>query len=171
MVECSFTNYVVTGSNPVAVTETSDIAFVSSKEFLVIQATTKCRFTLKRPRDMIRTHDESPCYLCYIFEYVYLPAFHVNFLLKRYLFRGQRISRSTHHLERADNKPVSGLIGPRPTSRKVVHESWAVRSPLVFCNLAKSFKHNTTYFTFFTFQKPSKEGGSFKKQVRLEREG
>ena len=34
----------------------SDIAPVSSKEFLDIQATIECRFTLKRVRDMIRTY-------------------------------------------------------------------------------------------------------------------
>ena len=44
------------GSNPVLVTKTSDIAPVSSKEFLDIQATTECRFILKRICDMIGTH-------------------------------------------------------------------------------------------------------------------
>ena len=43
------------GSNPVAVTYTSDIALVSSKEFLDIQTTMQCRFTLKQVRDMIIT--------------------------------------------------------------------------------------------------------------------
>ena len=38
MVECSFTNNVVVGSTPVGVSSTSDIAPVSSKEFLDIQA-------------------------------------------------------------------------------------------------------------------------------------
>ena len=33
MAECSFTNLVVVGLNPVVVTETSDIMPVSSKEF------------------------------------------------------------------------------------------------------------------------------------------
>ena len=56
MVECSFTNYMVVGSSPVAVTETSDFAAVSSKELLDIQATIECGFTLKRVRDMIRTY-------------------------------------------------------------------------------------------------------------------
>ena len=51
----SFTNKVVVGLNLVAVTETPDIAPVSSKEFLDIQVTIRCRFTLKRVRDMIRT--------------------------------------------------------------------------------------------------------------------
>ena len=36
----------------------SDIAPVSSKEFLDIQATIECEFTLKRIRDMIRTHSQ-----------------------------------------------------------------------------------------------------------------
>ena len=36
-----------------AVTQTSDFTPASSKEFLDIQATTGCRFTLKRVRDMI----------------------------------------------------------------------------------------------------------------------
>ena len=35
------------GLNPVAVTSTSDIASVSSKEFLHIQATVECGFTRK----------------------------------------------------------------------------------------------------------------------------
>ena len=58
MVECSFTNSVVVGSSPVAVTLTSDIAPVSSKEFLDIHATIECGFTLKRVRDMIRTYGQ-----------------------------------------------------------------------------------------------------------------
>ena len=44
------------GSNPVAATSTSDIASVSSKEFLHIHATTEYRFTLKFVCDMIKTH-------------------------------------------------------------------------------------------------------------------
>ena len=46
------------GSIPVAATKTSDIASVSSKDFLDIQATTECRFTLKCVCDMIRTHSQ-----------------------------------------------------------------------------------------------------------------
>ena len=41
------------GSNPAAVTYTSDIALVTSKEFLDIHATTWCRFTVKCVGDMI----------------------------------------------------------------------------------------------------------------------
>ena len=47
---------MVVGSGPVSVTSTSDFAPVSSKEFLEIQATIECGFTLKRVRDMIRTY-------------------------------------------------------------------------------------------------------------------
>ena len=52
---------MVVGSNPVAVTSPSDFAPASSKEFLDIQATIECGFTLKRVRDMIKTysHKES----------------------------------------------------------------------------------------------------------------
>ena len=47
---------MVVGSRPVAVTQTSDIGPASSKEFLDIQATTECGFTLKRVRDMRRAY-------------------------------------------------------------------------------------------------------------------
>ena len=46
------------GSNPVAVTSLSDFAPASSKEFLDIQATIECGFTLKRVRDMIKTYSQ-----------------------------------------------------------------------------------------------------------------
>ena len=49
---------MVVGSSPVAVTETSDFAPASSKEFLDILATTECGFTLKRVRDMKRTYTQ-----------------------------------------------------------------------------------------------------------------
>ena len=58
MVERSFTNEVVVGSSPVTVTQTSDIAPVSSKVSLDIQANIECGFTLKRVRDMIRTYSQ-----------------------------------------------------------------------------------------------------------------
>ena len=47
---------MVVDSNPVAVTQTSDFSPVSSKEFLDIQVTTECRFTLKHVCDMTRTY-------------------------------------------------------------------------------------------------------------------
>ena len=47
---------MVLGSNLFAVTWTSDNVPVSSKNILDIQATTECKFTLKRVCDFIRTH-------------------------------------------------------------------------------------------------------------------
>ena len=47
---------MVLGSSPAAVTSPSDFASASSKEFLVIQATIECGFTLKRVRYMTRTY-------------------------------------------------------------------------------------------------------------------
>ena len=44
------------GSSPVAVTESSDFAPAMSKEFLDIQATIKCAFTLELVRDIKRTY-------------------------------------------------------------------------------------------------------------------
>ena len=44
---------MVLGSSPVAVTSPA-----SSKEFLDIQATIECGFTLKRVRDMTRTYNQ-----------------------------------------------------------------------------------------------------------------
>ena len=50
--------YEISGFEPLAVTLTSDIAPASSKEFLDIQATIECGFTLKRVHDMIRTYSQ-----------------------------------------------------------------------------------------------------------------
>ena len=47
---------MVLGSSPVAATSPSDFAPASSKEFLDIQATIECGFTLKRVHDMTRTY-------------------------------------------------------------------------------------------------------------------
>ena len=58
MVECSFKNYVVQGWSPVAVFPPSDFTPATSKEFLDIQATTECGFTLKRVRGMTRTYSQ-----------------------------------------------------------------------------------------------------------------
>ena len=54
---------MVVGSNPVAVTSPSDFAPASSKEFLDIQATIECGFTLKRVRDMIITYSLNLMYI------------------------------------------------------------------------------------------------------------
>ena len=52
---------MIVGSCPVVVTKTSDLTPVLSKEFLDIQATIECGFTLKRVRDMIRTYSQMHC--------------------------------------------------------------------------------------------------------------
>ena len=49
---------MVVGSNPVSVTEISDIAPVSSKGFIDIQATIECRLNLERAHDMIKTYSQ-----------------------------------------------------------------------------------------------------------------
>ena len=49
---------MVLGSSPVAVTYPSDFVPASSKEFLDIEATIVCGFTLKLVRDMTRTQSE-----------------------------------------------------------------------------------------------------------------
>ena len=49
---------MVVGSSPVAVTSTSDLGPASSNEFLDIQATIVCGFTLKSVRDMTRTYSQ-----------------------------------------------------------------------------------------------------------------
>ena len=51
------------GSSPVAVTSPSDFAPASSKEFLDIQATIECGFTLERVRDMTRTCSQRNTFL------------------------------------------------------------------------------------------------------------
>ena len=49
---------VVLGSNAVAVTSSSDFAPALYKEFLDIQATIECGFTLKRVRDMTKPYSQ-----------------------------------------------------------------------------------------------------------------
>ena len=49
---------MVLGSSPDAVTSPSDFAPTSSKEFLDIQATIECGFTLKHVRDMTRRYSQ-----------------------------------------------------------------------------------------------------------------
>ena len=54
---CQYLSVLICPS-PVAVTYSSDFAPASSKEFLDIQATIECGFTLKRVRDMIKTYSQ-----------------------------------------------------------------------------------------------------------------
>ena len=50
---------MVVCSSPIAVTSTSDFVPVCSKEFLDIQVTIRCEFTLKYVCDMIRTYSHN----------------------------------------------------------------------------------------------------------------
>ena len=52
------TAFAVTSLSDFAVTSLSDFAPASSKEFLDIQATVECGFTLKSVRDMTRTYSQ-----------------------------------------------------------------------------------------------------------------
>ena len=72
---------------------------------------------------------QSPCNPCFIFYYVYLHTFHVNFLRKRHVSQCHRISCPSHHIKRTDKKPFTGLIGPRhmTTSWPVAHQSCGAR--------------------------------------------
>ena len=51
-------NYVVVGLNPLLSLKTSDMAPVLSKEFLDIQGTIECRYTLKRVHGIIIAYSE-----------------------------------------------------------------------------------------------------------------
>ena len=121
------TKSVVVGSNPVAVLYTSDITCVLSKEFLDSHATTECRFTLKCVCDMIRTH--SLLVIVTIFFILFTCIHFMSIFLARGTSCGHRISCPSHHMERTDNKPFSGLVGPRhmATSRAVLHKTWVAR--------------------------------------------
>ena len=52
---------MVVGSNPIAVTQTLDMAPVLREEFLDIQAFIESRFTLKLVRDTIITYSQMHC--------------------------------------------------------------------------------------------------------------
>ena len=58
MVECSFITKWLWVRVQLQSLKTSDFAPASSKEFLDIQATIECGFTLKRVRDIIRTYSQ-----------------------------------------------------------------------------------------------------------------
>ena len=66
-------------SNPVAVTSPSDFAPASSKEFLDIQATIECGFTLKRVRDMIKTYSQNNLfYEAFALGFIQIKVVQVN---------------------------------------------------------------------------------------------
>ena len=49
---------MVVGSYPVAVSQTSDVAYILRNEFLDIQATIECRLTLKHVHEMIKSYSQ-----------------------------------------------------------------------------------------------------------------
>ena len=70
---------MVLGSSPFAVISPSDFVPASSKDFLDIQATTECGFTLKPIRDMTRTYNQlMKSFYILIFSFI-LPYFHKTF--------------------------------------------------------------------------------------------
>ena len=60
------------GSSPVAVTWTSNFVPALSKEFLDIQTSIECGFTLKRLRDMTRTYNQKPHLQLFLWNNYYL---------------------------------------------------------------------------------------------------
>ena len=60
--------------------QTSDFAPVLSKEFLDIQATIECGFTLKRVHDMIRTCNQLYMY-CLVYSYTILILYFYTTIL------------------------------------------------------------------------------------------
>ena len=130
----------------------SDIASVSSKELLDIQATTQCRFTLKRVCVMIRTYSLLVILAIFLSTFILINFKSVNFLVNRHLSRGHRIAYIAHQLEHINNKPFSGLIVPRhmTTSRAVAHQSemarWVARCFLRVLQFSQSIQ--IEYYTF-----------------------
>ena len=114
-----------------------------------------------KPGILHEKNTQSSFHHCYISKYVYLHTFHVNSLLKRQLSRGHRISCPSDHLERTDNKPFSGMIGPRhmTTSRADAHQSLVARSSLSVLQFGHSIykQHYITIYLVFNFQRPSKQ--------------
>ena len=85
----------------------------------------------------------SLCHACYISDCVYLHIFRINWLLKRQLFRGHRISCHAppgtdwwRTIQWTDRANTYKQVGQFP-----IKTGWR-DSTLVFCNLAKAFKHN-----------------------------
>ena len=90
---------MVVGSNPVAVTSPSDFAPASSKEFLDIQATIECGFTLKRVRDMIKTYSQTK------FTYSLL---------------GKAFEKQTKTIEDQEKEEVDALADLKPKETKPI---------------------------------------------------
>ena len=134
------------GSNPVAATSASDIASVSSKEFLHIHATTECRFTLKSVCDMIKTHS------LLVTLAIFFSTFTCIHFMSTFFSRGillvateSHVSLTkwggliTNHLVDWYDQGILLQIGQLPI------KAWWRDVSLTFCNLEKAFKH---YYIF-----------------------
>ena len=89
---------MVLGSSPVAVTSSSDFVPASSKEFLDIQATIECGFTLKRVRDMTRTYSQLSFHIYRIYELL-VEKQPFGDVLQNGCFKNFAISTGKHVLE------------------------------------------------------------------------
>ena len=92
---------------PVAVTSTSDFAPALSKEFLDIQATVECGFTLKRVLDMTRTY-------CQMSRFGISTKLHIRFKLKIKKIKIDKTSYKSHakdtkHQNCISKKNITGL--------------------------------------------------------------
>ena len=105
------------------------ITSVLSKEFLDIQATTECRFTLKYVFEIMRKHSLLVILAIFFSAFSCIHFMSISFWKQRYLSRDHRISCPAHHLEQTDNKSFSGMIGPRhkTKSRVVDYQSSVAR--------------------------------------------
>ena len=129
------------GSHSVAATSTSDIASVSSKEFLHIHTTTDCRFTLKYVCDMIKTLSLLATLAIFLSTFT-----HIHFM-STFFSRGILLvateshvplitwsGLTTKHLVDWQGKGLWLQVGQLP-----IKAGWR-DVPFTFCNLAKAFK-------------------------------
>ena len=84
--------------SPVAVTKTSDSLPASRKEFIDIQATIKCGFTLKHVCDMIRTYSQMHCTGKYSQQGLIIWPVWLNLWVFVYELSGCRFESSCSHL-------------------------------------------------------------------------
>ena len=133
------------GSNPVAATSTSDIASVSSKEFLRSHATTECRFSLKCACHMIKTQS------LLVTLAIFLSTFTRIHFMWTFFSRGILLVATEFHVPLVT---WGGLItnhlvdwwdqGIWRVGQLTIKAGWR-DVPLTFCSLAKGFKH---YYMF-----------------------
>ena len=134
------------GSNPVAATWTSDIASVSSKEFLHIHTTAECRFTLKCVCNLIKTHSLLvtlgiffSTFTCIHFMSTFFSRGTLLVVLESHVPLTTWSGLITNHLVDWQGEGIWLQLGQLP-----IKAGWR-DVPITFCNLAKAFKH---YYIF-----------------------